>query len=477
MSLPVNDIMHALSTLQSEMDSLKSTVSEQRIEISGLYRRLDLKDKEILELKRDNKTLREKLSKYEKPEKDSHNSSIPPSQESISSRLLRRTSSLREKSSRPSGGQPGHEGSTLQSVLVADEVEYHVPHFCQCCGTDLQEIPYKALGVRQVIDLPEIKPAVREHRVYGKQCSCGRFNKGTFPKEARSRICYGTNIRALIAYLHTVQCLPYERICETLRECFHVELSQGTVYNILTTIQQSSSGVYEQIRSKIEDSQVVGADETGMDVSGKLEWGWVFQTDKLTYFYHDTSRAKTAIDKHFPKGLSGATLVTDRFAPYFNCFVKEHQICLAHLLRELNYLSELDKKQDWSVRLRELLREAIHKRKIMKWENIPRTELFKKLDDLLNCSLNKLHQDFQRLQRSLLKHRDNIFRFLANPKIPYDNNASERAVRLVKVKQKVSGCFRSPKGADIFTQLLSVADTSKKSGMSRYKALAILANT
>jgi transposase len=468
--------MHALSTLQAEVDSLKSTVSEQRMEISGLYRRLDFKDKEILALKRENKTLGDKLSKYEKPEKDSHNSSVPPSQESISSRLLHRTSSLREKSSRPSGGQPGHEGSTLQSVLFADEVEEHIPHFCQCCGADLQEVPAEALGARQVIDLPAIKSVVREHRVYGKQCSCGCFNRGTFPKEARSRICYGNNIRALIAYLSTVQCLPYERLCETLRECFHVELSQGTVYNILSSIQQSSSGVYEQIRSKIEDSQVVGADETGMDVSGKLEWGWVFQTAKLTYFYHNPSRAKVAIDRHFPKGLPQTTLVTDRFAPYFNCFVKEHQICLAHLLRELNYLSELDKKQDWSSRLRELLREAIHKRKIMKWENIPRTELFNKLDDLLNCSLNKLHQDFQRLQRSLLKHRDNIFRFLSNPKIPYDNNASERAIRLVKVKQKVSGCFRSQLGADIFTQLLSIADTAKKNGMSRYKALEIIVN-
>jgi hypothetical protein len=240
-------------------------------------------------------------------------------------------------------------------------------------------------------------------------------------------------------------------------------------------MQDYSSKTYEEIRTRITQSSVVGADETGANVGGELQWVWGFQTDKLTYLYNDTSRGKIAIDKHFPQGLPSSTLVTDRWTPYFNCFVKEHQLCLAHLLRELTYLSELDKNQDWTPRLTALFKEAIHKRKTMEWENIPREVLFKGLDDLLNFPLYELDEEFGRLQRSLLKHRESIFRFLSNPNIPYDNNASERAIRLFKIKQKVSGCFRSGKGADIFTQLLSIADTSRKNGQSRLQAFRLIA--
>jgi len=288
-------------------------------------------------------------------------------------------------------------------------------------------------------------------------------------------VCYGTNIRALITYLSIVQCVPYERLSESLRECFNLELSQGTINNILISMKQASDRMYQEIGSRINNSPVVGADETGTNVGGELKWIWGFQTDKLTYLYHHASRGKKAIDEHFPDGLPNATLVTDRYASYFNCIVKDHQICLAHLLRELTYLTELDKNQDWSSGLKELFQEAIHNRKTMQWEEIPRVDLFKRLDDLLGRPLYELHKDFGCLQRSLLKHRDNIFRFLLNPNVPYDNNATERTFRVAKIKQKVSGCFRSDKGAETYTQLLSIADTSKKNGQSRFKALKLIA--
>jgi transposase/uncharacterized coiled-coil protein SlyX len=475
MSFPVTDIKQVLATFKAETESLKHTISEQRVEISRLNQRLGSKDREILELKRELNTVREKLSQYEKPTKDSHNSSIPPTKEPIGSSALRRTVSLREKSGRKSGGQPGHEGHTLEQTPFPDHIIDHLPQYCQQCGNSLSNVSSQYLGARQVKDLPEIKPIVTEHRIYGKQCSCGCINKEIFPAEARSSACYGSNIRAMISYFHTVQCIPYERLDEVFDECFHVAFSQGTVNNILISMKKASDEVYGEIRSRITQSPVVGADETGANVGSKLDWIWGFQTDKLTYLYHDPSRGKEAIDKHFPDGLPHSTLVTDRHASYFNCFVKDHQLCLAHLLRELTYLSELDKTQDWSSPLKTLFQEAIHKRKIMQWEDIPRENLLKRLDNLLNYPLYTLHEDFGRLQRSLLKHRDSIFRFLSNPCIPYDNNASERAIRVVKIKQKVSGCFRSDKGADVYTQLLSIADTSKKNGKSRFQALKLIA--
>ena len=475
MMFPVTDIKKVLTTLKAEKEALQHTISEQRMEISSMNYRLVSKDREIVKLKNEINSLREQLSQYEKPGKDSHNSSIPPSQEPIPSRELRRTASLRKPSGRKSGGQPGHTGSTLEQTPNPDKVVQHAPDFCRQCGRPLPDELSEPLGVRQVIDLPEIKPIVTEHRIYGKSCSCGCYNKGTFPEEAKAPVCYGTNIRAMIAYFHTVQCIPYQRLSETLQDCFHVELSQGTIKNILLSMQQASDQMYEQIRHRITKSPVVGADETGAHVEKKLHWIWGFQTDKLTYLYHDQARNKTAIDKYFPQGLPHSTLVTDRFAPYFKCLVKGHQLCLAHLLRELTYLSDLDKNQNWSLRLKELFQEAIHKRKTMNRDNIPTEDLLNRLDDLLLEPIYTLHQDFGRLQRSLLKHRDSIFGFLSNPDIPYDNNASERTIRVFKIKYKVSGCFRSDEGADIYTQLLSIADTSKKNGNSRFQTLNLIA--
>jgi transposase len=476
MSFPVTDIKQVLATFKAESESLHHTISEQRMEISRLNHRLGSKDREILELKKENNQLRQKLSQYEKPIKDSHNSSIPPSKEPIASSIVRRTVSLRTKSGLKSGGQPGHTGYTLEQTPFPDHIIEHVPQYCNHCGSSLSDILSQYLGARQVIDLPEIKPLVTEHRIYGKQCTCGCMNKETFPVEARSWVCYGPNIRAMISYFHTVQCIPYERLFEIFDECFQVAFSQGTVNNIMISMKKASDGVYEEIRSRITQSPVVGADETGANVGSELDWIWGFQTDKLTYLYHDASRGMQAIDKHFPDGLPHSTLVTDRHASYFNCLVKDHQICLAHLLRDVTYLCELDKNQNWSTRLKELFQETIHKRKTMQWENIPREDLLKRLDGLLNDPLYTLHEDFGRLQRSLLKHRDSIFRFLSNPDIPYDNNASERAIRVVKIKQKVSGCFRSDKGADAYTQLLSIANTSKKkNGKSRFQALMLIA--
>ena len=202
--LPVTDLENVLTTFSEEIKSLRHTVCEQRAEISRLNHRLGSKDREILLLKREINSLRGKLSEYEKPTKDSHNSSIAPSQEPIASRAIRRTVSLRKKSNLKSGGQPGHPGSTLEQTTTPDHIIRHAPDFCIECGRSLPEELSESLGVRQVIDLPEIKPVVSEHRIYGKQCSCGCYNRGTFPDEARSPVCYGSNIRALIAYLHIV---------------------------------------------------------------------------------------------------------------------------------------------------------------------------------------------------------------------------------------------------------------------------------
>jgi transposase len=146
------------------------------------------------------------------------------------------------------------------------------------------------------------------------------------------------------------------------------------------------------------------------------------------------------------------------------------------VLRELNYLGELDPKQNWSKQMKNLLQEAIHKRKTLPWQEIDRKAILKKFQDLLYRTLDHLHKDIQNLQKGLIKHRKNVFNFLFDPQIPYDNNASERAIRPIKLKQKVSGCFRSDEGAMAYAVMHSIADTAKKNQQSKLVALRAIVN-
>ncbi|WP_321334120.1 transposase [uncultured Bacteroides sp.] len=389
----LNDIPFILSTLYEELNSLRNKFSivakEKKTllkELASKDRLLGLKDEEIKRLTGENLKLQKKLSSFELPVKNSHNSSIPGSKNPIASAQILRTRSLRGKSDLPTGGQPGHAGHTLEYCSHPDVIQTHVCEYCRHCGSSLSDIPYTEQGARQVIDLPAIVPVVTEHRIYSRECTCGHINKADFPVDVRSRISYGPRIQAFISYTNTVQ-----------------------------------------------------------------------------------------IYKEFPEGLPKATLVTDRHSSYFCIPVKEHQICLAHLLRELNYLSELNKKQTWSQRFLELLRDAIHQRKTKKWENIPRQEFEQKLDELLNEPLWQYQKEFWGFRKALARKKDYIFKFLYDPDVPYDNNASESAIRIIKTKLKVCGCFRSEKGADTFMQLHSIVDTAKKNQISRYKTLLAIA--
>ncbi len=468
MNEQVTDISKILSEMSHKISSMEQTISDQGADISRLCRIIDQKDKEIHVLKK-------RLSKYEEPDKDSHNSSIPPSQESLSAKAIRRTESLRKKSDRKNGGQFGHPGSTLETSTSPDFIQEHKSHYCECCGGSLDGAKSVCTGTSQVVDIPLPRPQVKEHRSFDVICSCGHINKCALPKECSKRISYGKTIQAMVAFLSHVQCISFERICEILNEIFSLSISQGTVRNMLVKIGTKSKSVCEEIRKRIAESAVVGADETGQYVNSVLKWAWIFQTDKLTYVYQDESRGMKAINKHFPDGLSDSVLVTDRHASYFNMDVKNHQVCIAHLLRNIQYLTELDRKQSWSTRVSTLLREAIHIRKTTSFDSIPIATIKERLDRLLDESVTHLHEDFQKFKNGLYKCKDYLFTFLHNPNVPYDNNASERGVRKIKVKQKVSGCFRTEQGADTFMNIHSVAETAKKNGNSKYKGiLAVL---
>ena len=455
MSLAVNDITDVVKAILFRNAELSNRVSELETEVS---------------------MLRAQLSLCHLPPKDSHNSSIPPAMESLQSKGIRRTRSLRPSGSRPTGGQPGHKGSSLRMHETADETITHTPCYCSGCGGSLSEIPGEVSEIRQSIDIPlPVCAVIANHVSMEKKCPCGQCNKGSFPGYVKTGVSYGVNIHALVAYLSTVQHIPFKRLVGTLKDLYGIEISQGSVSNILNRMRRQSQAGYEAIRDVIEHSQVCGADETGENLNGKLHWMWTFQNELVTYIFQHQSRGKAAIDTHFPQGLPKSILVTDRHSSYFNIASSGHQLCLAHLLRELIYLGELDKSQQWSHQMLDLLRESIHMRKTIPFAEIDIGSIKEKFDALIKQDLGLLNSKFSALQKSLTKHAQHLFKFLEHEGVPYENNASERSIRPLKVKQKVSGMFKSNQGAEAFCVLHSIVDTAKKNKQDAFRALIAVA--
>ena len=328
-------------------------------------------------------------------------------------------------------------------------------------------IEYRKIRKTQIIDIKFVVETTEE-QYYEKVCQCGCVNNCDAPN---CRIKYGDNIRALVSYLNVVQCIPFKRIAELISDLCGRRMSEGTIQNILKGNSVKSNNAYEEIRKRIECAPVVGADETGAAVEKQLHWNWIFQTDALTYVYQLKSRGQEAVDSQFPNGLPHSTLVTDRKQTYFKMNVKDHQVCLAHLLRNAEYLNELDAKQDRSRRFIHLLAHAIDLRRNNTITQRKIKVLKTKMKNLLGESLSHLDDEFERFKKGILKVKDYLFTFLSNPLVPYDNNASERGVRKIKIKQKVSGCFRTDEGADDFAKLHSIAETAMKNGNSKFNAI------
>lgn len=358
-------------------------------------------EKEKAALKEENSKLHEELSRYKIPVKTSQNSNAPPSKENLKAQAERRTRSLRTSSGRPSGGQKGHKGVTVEMSKTPDKIEFHAPGFCTECGRSLSDILGKQTETRQSIDIPlPICPIVTNHVMVEKKCICGKCSSGVFPTYVKPGVSYGVNIHAVVAYLSTVQHIPFKRLTDILNDAYGVKISQGTIANILNRMRKQSSSAYETIRQIIEKSPVVGADETGSHVNAELHWIWVFQNTMATYIYHDKSRGKAAIDKDFPDGLPKSVLVTDRHSSYFNMNTIGHQICLVHILRDLIYLGELDKKQKGSPSLLDLLRESIHQWKVSPPDQIDLKDIKKRFDDLMEQDVGKLDDKFNALQKA-----------------------------------------------------------------------------
>lgn len=413
-----------------------------------------------------------------KNKKNSNNSHLPPSKDE---NRAKKNQSLREKTDRKPGGQPGHEGTTLQCSNQVDEVIKHSPGFCSCCGNDLSTTAATFISSRQLIDVPPIQLKRTGHQVYRKQCSCGQIIESSFPTYVENPVQYGPNVEALVGYLHTRQYLPYGRMQEFLKDVMGLPVSTGGINNILQRLAKKATPFYDNIKDRIQQATCIGTDETGLNIDSKKHWMWVWQNNKLTYILSSDNRGFKTIEEAFENGLPNAVLVHDRWACHFQTDAKAHQICIAHLLRDLNYINDLyGKKCDWASNLKTLLAQAIQLKKELKTDdyycpNVKRQTLFDKLQQLLHYQVHEDYPKSKTLQKKLLAKQDCILYFLLQPNVPPDNNGSERAIRNVKVKQKISGQFKSDGSANVFAILRSVIDTTIKSGQNVLNALFLIA--
>lgn len=484
MQKQVTDISESIKSMASEIRSMRGTIDSQYHEICSLNRNLEsvrneLRKSNESKIEKDKiiSELMERLAKYENPEpnKNSNNSSTPPTKEKMKDEVIRRTKSLRKPSQKMRGGQPGHDPHIRMMIPNPDIIEECSCQYCKDCGRDISDVEGRLVCTAQEIDIPKkIEPTVTERRYYEKVCTCGCHNRSYTPKKGGNLVTFGKNIRALITYLNIVQCLPYKRLQSLMKELFSVHMSLGTIRDIINDMMKRSKPAIGLLTEMLKKQRVVGFDESGCYCDKNLDWAWIAQTAYITLCFRASGRAAKELESRFGNSLEKMVAVTDRHSAYFAINFLNHQICMAHILRELEYLSELDKEQDWSKQMQELIREAIHQRNEKPNEVIDSKTWYERLDELLKRDLTKLKGQFERLRKGLVKCRDYIFNFLEDPAIPSDNNASERGIRKLKVKQKVSGCFRSEDGADAFFTIHSIADTASKNKQSQLNAIATL---
>jgi len=407
--------------------------------------------------------------------KNSSNSSKPPSSD-ISN--PKRNQSLREKSGKLTGGQPGHQGTTLQMSNTPNEIIELDPYFCNKCGFSLENAESHLESRRQEVDIPPIHTIIKEYRLNSKECPiCGHHQASSFPKHITNNVQYGANVESLVTYLSVYQYLPFKRLKECLKHFFNIDISEGTIDNILRRMSVKAQPIYDKIKETILQSNQAGSDETSVKVNGIKYWIWVWQTALSTYITVSKSRGMEAIESVFPDGLEKVILNTDRWAAQLKTKSAGHQLCISHLLRDLNFIEQVD-KIDWAKRLKELFKKGLELKKNQSEysKNNPLAmQLEQELSELLQEKIPKdLYGNTHTFQKSLVKQRDSLLTFLYNKDTPGDNNASERAIRNVKVKQKVSGQFKT--GQQVFCILRSVIDTCIKRTVDIMDTLSSIAN-
>ncbi len=459
-----------------------------RREKSQWQEQLAQRDERIAQMQQQLELLSEQVQALqEQLKKDSHNSHLPPS----SDRFHRQPKSLRKKSGKKAGGQPGHPGTTLMLSPTPDTVIMHAVEQCVHCQRDLREIESLQVERRQVIDLPVKRVLVIEHQAEQKCCpTCQQISSGTFPENVSAPVQYGAAFGAVGVYLVHQQLLPYERACEVMQDLLGPTMSEGTLQTLVQRCAERLCPVEQQIKAALSRADVLHQDETGLYVAGKRHWMHVSATEQLTHYAVHAKRGHEALDAIGILADFHGVSVHDGWRSYWR-YACEHGLCNVHHLRELLFLHE-QLQQAWAGQMQELLldmkaaveqaradgRQRLHFLEVQDWK----TRYAALLEEGYQANppdpppaAGRRGRRKQSPARNLLDrlstHQDAVLAFLENFAVPFDNSLAERDIRMVKVQQKVSGCFRSVVGAHAFARIRGYLSTLRKQGMPALTAL------
>jgi transposase len=413
--------------------------------------------------------------------KNSRNSSKPPSSDGIDKP---KPKSLRGNSSKKPGGQKGHPGRTLSLVEDPEHVVVHAPEECEGCGGTLAGVEASGHQRRQVVEVPPLALEVTEHRAQRKRCSgCGRSTTASFPTQVSAAVGYGPRIKALTVYLMNYQLLPYERTRELLSDLFgEPSPGAGTLHSALGSCFERLEDTEEAIKAGLGGARLGHFDETGLRVCGKGMWVHVASNTKLTHYAVHQKRGSEATEEIGILPSFRGVAVHDGLTAYGNYERCEHALCNAHHLRELTFVEE-EHEQAWAGQMKALLseiEEAVREEAASGGTRLSpetRDDFERRYQRVLKAGLaanpppertGKKGRPKQSKGKNLVdrldKHREAVLRFMHDFRVPFDNNQAERDLRMVKVRQKISGCFRTKEGAAAFLRIRGYISTVRKQG-------------
>jgi transposase len=414
---------------------------------------------------------------------DSSNSSKPPSTDN---KLTKSKAEPKSPSKRKRGGQHGHKGKRLKMVSHPDHIKVLSPSHCSHCGESLKDRGSVKIEKRQVFDLSEIQMEVTEYQAHTLVCEgCETVNKGLFPKSINASVQYGDKLKSTIGYLHSYQMIPYERIIEMIENLTSHTMATGSIYNFLNSHYDALDHFETELKQVLLKENVVHSDETGVNVKGTLHWIHVASSSAMTYYMLHPQRGRVAMDDMEIIPNYGGCLVHDHWTPYNQYSNCEHSYCNAHLLRELKGITEKDNFA-WSKEMYALLstmNQVVHQAKEDYKDHLSSkqikkfTEQYEEIiqsaqhcypppDPTLKPKRGRPKQDKgKNLLDRFSKYQDETLRFLSDFQVPFTNNQAERDLRMIKVKEKVSGSFASFRGGEIFARIRSYISTLKKNNL------------
>jgi len=472
----------------------KDTILEQiLLELSQIKIELSQAKEIIKSLQKENKLLKDENKKLKEIiNKDSSNSSKPSSTDD---RFKDKDKSDKQdstkKKKRTRGAQKGNPGNNLKKVNNPNFIKVLEVDNCKNCNHSLENIEGHSIVTKQVFDIPKINMEVTEYQQHNKVCPCcNTANKPDFPEYLKSYAQYGDNIKTFIAYLNTYQMIPYARISELVEDFTSHKISSGTIYSILDTFYNKLESYENTIKDLLLKSAVINVDETGTRVKEKLHWTHTVSTSVLTYYMIHQKRGAVAIDDMEILPTYDGIAVHDHWKPYnkYNCM---HSFCNAHHLRELIGVVENENVR-WATDMHSLLinmNNYIYKLKengkispskgkiqhfYQLYDNICQSahKYYPPPPNPTNSKRKPKQSKGKNLLDRFIEYKKETLRFFTNLLVPFTNNLAERDLRMIKVKEKISGTFASFKGAEIFSRIRGFISTVKKNNRSVFKELS-----